>query len=204
MRKTLRAAMRRFLFILTLIVLNSFCTEQTKKEQQFKATVQQIVIAFSKQDSTAISKFINKTIGVYQLHRTGVFDHYNHFKTLGFSDTSYPQVLFRSSKGIQLLPLIYTTLPTWSCDNERWSKKGLFADTTKTDHLLSKICKDRNKYVPDNISDKTIRFFNDLENKSRRIVLYDDNRIELVFYLSYLNNRWFLTIVDNVSSDCSV
>jgi hypothetical protein len=91
----------------------------------------------------------------------------------------------------------------WDCDKEVWSKTGLFVDTTKTNHLLSKICKDRNKYRPDNIPNKTIQYFYDLENDSRRIVLNDKNGIELVFYLTYLNGKWVLTIIDNVSSDCS-
>ena len=192
------------IFLLLLLIAHVLSFGQETKEQQFKTTVQKVVTAFSKQDSAAISKYINKEIGLYQLDRVGVFDNYNHFKTLSFSDKTYPQVLFSQSKNIQLLSLKYATLPRWSCENEAWSKKGLFVDTTRTDHLVSKICKDRNKFVPDHIPDKTIRFFYDLENKSRRIVLFDNNGIELVFYLSFFNGKWFLTIVDNISSDCSV
>jgi hypothetical protein len=195
--------MRSLTFIILLQLFNVFCFGQTTKEQAFTLTVNQIVIAFSKQDSAAIAKFVDKKIGLFQLDRVGVFDHYNHFATLSFSDTTYPQVLFRNSKGILLPSLKYAKLPTWDCEKEVWSKKGLFVDTTKTDHLLSKICEDRNKYVPDNIPNKTVQYFYDLENKSRRIVLFDSAKIELVFYLSYLNGKWVLTIIDNVSSDCS-
>jgi len=133
-----------------------------------------------------------------------VFDHYNHFKSVTFSEVTYPQVLINQSKNIKLLLLKYAALPIFSCDKGTWSKKGLFVDTTKTDHLLSKICKQRNKNVPDSIAENTIQFFYDLENKSRRVVINDNNNVELVFYLSYINNRWFLTIIDNVSSDGSV
>jgi hypothetical protein len=194
--------MRLFTIIFFSLCLNSFCFGQAK-EQKFKSTVQQIVAAFSRQDSVKISQYINKEIGLYQLDRIGVFDHYYHFESPSFSDR-YPHVLLRQSKNVKLLPLNYSTLPTFNCDKGTWSKKGLFVDTTKTDHLLSKVCKDRNKNVPDSIPEKTIRFFYELENKSRRIVLSDNNGIELVFYLSYTNNKWFLTIIDNVSSDCSV
>src|SRR5207248_748584 len=195
--------MRFSIFLLSLLA-NSLCFRQITKEEQFKTTVQKIVAAFSKQDSASVSKYINKKIGLYQLDRVGVFDHYNHFTTLSFSDKTYPQVLFSQSKNIQVPPLKYTRLPTWSCDKGAWSKKGLFVDTTRTDHLASNICNNRNKWVPDTISAKTIQFFFELENKSRRIVLYDNNEIELVFYVSFLNSKWFLTIVDNVTSDCSV
>jgi hypothetical protein len=195
--------MRSSSTILLFLSVTHFCAGQKTKEEKFKATVQQIVIAFSKQDSAAISKYINEKIGLYQMDRVGVFDHYNHFTTLSFSDTTSPQLLFRLSKNIKMLPIQYAELPTWDCDKEVWSKKGLFVDTAKTDHRLSKICKYRKKYIPDNIPAKTIQFFFNIENKSRRIVLNDNNETELVFYLSYLNDRWFLTIIDNVSSDCS-
>jgi hypothetical protein len=166
--------------------------------------VKQVVVAFSKHDSATIAKFINKKIGLYQLDKMGIFPHYNHFHTLSFSDPTYPQVLFKGAKGVKLLAFKYEKLPTWDCDKEVWSKKGLFVDTARTDHLLSEICKIRNKNKGTSIPKKTIWYFYDLENKSRRVVLVDHKGKELVFYLTYLNGKWFLTIVDNVSSDCSV
>ena len=181
--------MRVLTFIFLLQLINVFCFGQTTKEQEFATTVRQIVTAFPKQDSATVAKYIDKKVGLYQLDRIGVFDHYNHFESVSFSDTTYPQVLFRQSKDVQLLSLKYATLPTWDCDKEVWNKTGLFVDTTKTNHLLSKICKDRNKYRPENIPNKTIQYFYDLENKSRRIVLYDKNGIEIVFYLSYLKGK---------------
>ena len=199
----LAATMRLFTIIFSFLFLNSFCFGQTK-EQTFKSTIDQIVSAFARQDSLKLARFIHKEIGVYQLDRIGIFDHYNHFTSISFSQNKYPQLLFNQSKNIKLLPLKYSRLPTYSCDQGSWSKTGLFVDTTKKDHLLSTICKDRNKNVPDSIPKKTIQFFYDLENKSRRIVLSDSSGRELVFYLSYINNKWFLTIIDNVSSDCSV
>ena len=82
------------------------------------------------------------------------------------------------------------------------TKKGLFVDTTKTSHLLSSICKSRNKLVPDNIEPKTITAYYQLEGLSRRVVL-SVNELELVFYVSYIKGKWYLTIVDHVTSDCS-
>jgi hypothetical protein len=69
--------------------------------------------------------------------------------------------------------------------------------------MVSAICKMRNKLVPDHITAKTISRYYTLEQKSRRVVLVGKNDLELVFYLSYLNGLWVLTIVDHVSSDCS-
>jgi hypothetical protein len=179
------------------------CFGQNAKELQFKKVIQDIVTAFSKLDEAGVSKYINKDIGIYQLDRIGVFDHYNHFDKVVFNNKNYPQILFNNSKGIQLMPLQYAVLPQWSCEMERWNKTGLFTDTIHTDHLLSNICQTRNKDIPDNIPAKTIQSFRALEKQSRRIVLCDKNQAELVFYLSYIKGKWQLTIVDYVTSDCS-
>jgi hypothetical protein len=195
--------MRKILIILFSFFSFNFCFAQTK-EEKFQSTLKEVVLAFSMQDSIKLSKFIDKKIGLYQLHRIGSFDDFTYYKTPGFSDPKYPAVLFNDAKEINFQSLSYSFLPEWNCDSEAWSKKGLFVDTTKTNHLLSKICTDRNRLRPDSIPIKKINFFYNIETKSRRIILNDKKGKELVFYLSYINSDWFLTIVDNVSSDCSV
>jgi len=176
---------------------------QSNKEEDFKKVLKAVVLGFSKQDSIAIRKYVNKEIGIYQLDRIGIMNHYHHFEAVSFS-IEYPTILFRNARGVQLLPLQYATLPVYDCEKE-WNKKGLYVDTTKTDHLPSQICQNWNANAGhDPIPDTTIQFFRDLENNSRRIVLWDHNKRELVFYLSYLNGKWYLTVVDNVTSDCSV
>lgn len=195
--------MRLLATVTFLQLLSSLCLAQTSKELKFIETTEQVVNAFATQDSAALSEYIDTEVGVYQLDRIGVYNDFKHYKTISFSATSYPEVVFRQSKNIQFLPLRYETLPSWNCEQDKWSKTGLFADTTVTDHLLSKICNDRNKYVQDDIPKTTIEYFTTLENKSRRIVLYDNKGLELVFYLTWLGERWVLSIVDSVSSDCS-
>lgn len=192
-----------FLTMLVLLPAFYFYGEQNTKEQEFTLTVQEVIKGFSRQDSLQLSKYINEEVGIFQLDRIGAFDHYNSFKTVPFSDGTYPAILFQNSKSIKIFPLQFTNLPTYDCEKEIWSKRGLFVDTTKIDHLLSQICIERNKYQLDTISTKTIQSYFNLEKKSRRLVLYDGER-ELVFYLSYLNGKWYLTIIDTVTSDCSV
>jgi hypothetical protein len=189
--------------LLTILLLSSinFCFGQQDKESKFNSALKNVITAFSKQDSTLLSKYIHKDVGINLLHRIGIVDTYENFRKIGFSDPTYPSILFRISKGIKASPLKYGRLPEFDCD--KWSKKGLFVDITQTDHLLSEICKKRKRYVPDAIPLKLINSFVRLENKSRRIVLVDNNK-ELVFYLTYIGNRWYLTILDAVTSDCSV
>ena len=186
------------------LLFHSVSWAQSPKEQQFQQTVKEVVRAFSTQNKTALIPYINRDIGIYQLDKVGVFGHYNHLQSVSFSDQGYPQVLFTYSKGVKVLPLTYAKLPTWNCDKEQWSKRGMFVDTTQTNHLLSQTCKDRNHFVPDHIPTSLIKQVYSLENKSRRVVVADSQGRELVFYLSYINRKWYWTIIDNLSSDCSI
>jgi hypothetical protein len=173
---------------------------QSSKEQGFIWTLKKVVTALSNRDSVTLSKYIDKKIGVYILNRIGVVDTYGRSSTIGFSDTRYPNAPFYDK--VKLTPLKYSKLPTFDC--EKWTKTGTFVDTTRTDHLLSKIAKNLNKEIKGTVSDKKINEFYGLENKSRRIVIADNGGNELIIYLSFINNKWVLTIVDKATCDCSV
>jgi hypothetical protein len=172
---------------------------QASKEKDFSSTLKKVVVALSSRDSSTLSKYIDKSTGIYILNRIGVFNSYKRFTTLGFSDITYPNVPFYDS--VKLTPLKYSKLPTFDC--EKWTKIGTFVDTTQTDHLLTKIAKHLNKEFKNEVPVKTINDFYKLENKSRRIVIAENNGNELIIYLSFINNKWMLTIIDKVTCDCS-
>jgi hypothetical protein len=196
--------MKKITLVLFLsILINQITFAQSNKEQRFVQTVNTLVKAFSMQDSATVAKFIHPEKGVLLLFRQGVFDNLTELNTISFHDEGFPQVLFTQCKGIKALPLKYATLPKFNCENTRWNKKGLFVDTKKTDHLVSSICKTRNKLVPDNIPISTIQQYYKLELMSRRIVLTGNEYDNLIFYLSYIDGRWYLTIFDEVTCDCS-
>ena len=118
---------------------------------------------------------------------------------MGFSDSTYPNYPFYDKA--KYTQLKYAKLPSYNC--EKWTKIGTFVDTTKTDHLLSKTAKWLNKNFDEKISSKEIYRFINLELNSRRIVVADNNGNELIFYLTYISNKWKLTIIDKITCDCS-
>ena len=185
-----------------MIILFSatLCFGQSSKEKEFVRTVKEVVTALSNRDSVILSKYIDRKTGVYILNRIGVLDTYMHYVTLGFSDTTYPNTPFYDN--VKLTAVTYSNLPTFDC--EKWTKTGTFVDTTRTDHLLSKIAKDLNKGRKRKIPAKTITEFYNLENKGRRIDIADNNWNELIIYLSFISNRWVLIIIDKATCDCSV
>jgi hypothetical protein len=192
-----------FLTIL-FILISVIALAQEQKEKDFVRTVLAVEMGFSRLDSMALLKYINKDIGLYQIDRVGIFDHYNHFKNVSFNNLDYPKVLFRNARGIEIMKLSFEKLPSWDCGKEAWSKMGCYVDSLRTDHQLSSICKWNNRYHGDKISKKTIKAFYELESISRRVVVFDRQHKELVCYLSFIAGSWYLTMLDYASSDCSV
>ena len=192
--------MKQFINLLVAAICSTPSFGQSSKEIQFSSTLKTVVIALKNRDSLTLSKYIAKKTGVYILHVIGVFQTYKQFNTLGFSDTTYPNAPFYDH--VRLTRLQYSTLPTFDC--EKWSKDGTFVDTTRTNHLLSKIAKEINLQSKRKISPKTINYFYKLENASRRVVITGTIGSELILYLTYINGKWMLTIIDKATCDCSV
>lgn len=186
------------------IIIAALCSAalsfgQSPKEKQFANTLKQVVTALTTRDSATLARYTDKATGVYILNRPGVFNTFTHYPALGFSDCTYPNLPFYD--GVRLTPLKYGKLPGYDC--EKWTRTGTFVDTTKIDHLLSDIAKKLNAEFGNEVPKKKIDEFYKLENKSRRVVIAENEGNELIIYLSYLNSKWVLTIIDKVTGDCS-
>ena len=164
-------------------------------------TILKVVKAFKEKDQAKLNQFVSKENGIITLFRRGVFDEYQKSDKVDF-ENPVPKYLpyFDFSTDLKLS---FESLPTFDCDKMEWSKTGLFCDTTKVDNLLSKTARSLKKYRNDNISEKEIESFKILEKESHRIVLCDENEGELIFYLTFVDNKWCLIIIDRVTSDCS-
>jgi hypothetical protein len=189
--------------IIATLFWTTFSFGQTSKDEEFEKTVEQVIHKLANRDSSGLTNFIDKKTGVYILFVVGTKETWEHFTTIGFSDTANIP-LYPFYDNVKFSKVNYARLPTFECSTEKWSKTGLYVDTTKIDHKVSKIAKWRNKNYQDNIPVKTISKFIDLEAKSRRVVLAQNNGNELIIYLSYINNKWVLTIIDKATCDCSV
>ncbi len=172
---------------------------QASREKEFVAALQKVVSALANRDSVGLSPYIDQKTGVYILNRPGIMDSYKHSSTIGFADSTYPNGPFYDK--VKLGNCSTPTFPLF--DYEKWSKTGTFVDTTDIDHLLSKIAIQLNSEIPGHVDTKKITEFKALENRSRRVVIAASDDNELIIYLSYIKNKWVLTIIDKVTADCS-
>ena len=173
---------------------------QARQESMKEAAVA-IIRAFASGNPEIINRHIHPHYGLTVLFRLGVF---NDYKTVPKFSFDQPVPEFMTYRKIRVdTRLRYGALPVYDCQNEAWSKSGLFCDPNHEDHLLSKTALQLRQFRGDDIDQKSIEQFVELEHKSRRIVLIDKAGGELIFYLTRVGSWWYLTILDRASGDCS-
>jgi len=193
--------MRKAIFIiLTMLILISFERIQAQSDKLDKSIIE-IIKAFDSKDADEINQYIHPDYELIVLFRRGTMDEFEKTDKIDYRNP-VPEYLPYFPFKIDL-KIKYQTLPAFDCGSEKWSKTGLYCDTTQRDDLLSKTALILNKFRNENIPIETIQDFKIIESKSRRIVLIDNESGELIFYITLIDNKWYLTILDRVSSDCS-
>jgi len=191
-----------FCYILFFFILSSgFISAQNLKEVKFINTVKTVADLIVKKDTIAIKKYIHKNTGLFFIYRPGVMDCYTNYPAPVFNEQLYPNMVY--SKDIKVDKIQYGKLPEYNCDKENWSKTGCYADTSRSDHLLSTTAKNLVTFMEIEIDKETISRMYQLELNSRRVVIVSPQGSSLIFYLSYISSKWYLTIIDQVTGDCS-
>lgn len=169
----------------------------------FEYTVRQVIVAFCIRSSYMLNEFISEDLGLTTLFRRGVYDIYGRTDKFDF-DIPVPEYWPYPEYSYRYREIWYEEPPVFTCNDEKWNKIGLYCDTTKVDNLLSKTAENLVKYEGDafSISAEDIHSFKQLEKNSRKVVLVDEEG-ELIFYLTLIDGKWYLTILDRVSFDCS-
>ena len=175
--------------------------KQNTKDPAPEQAIVKVIKAFKEKDAATLNKMISPETGVTVFFRNGVFNQYEKTYTIDFENPvphyyAYPD--FSTDYKVQ-----FKSLPTYSCDTNAWSKTGIYVDTTKTDHFPSNALKSLKKYAEIDIPESEISAFEALEEKSHRVVLADDEGNDLMFYITLIDHKWYLTFLDRVSSDCS-
>ncbi len=209
--------MKKLLTIL-LFFLYLFSKAQTAKEKEFKKTLNEIVSAYNKKDSAIFNKYIHKKNGIYFLVKNGVYDFWYNKEYVYFTDsidTFKLPLPYNTIVNEQVLPsnyvLTYSKYPHFNC-NSKSTKKGIFVDTVYKVTLLSNLIKKYIKFNDIGLDKEDLKnelkIIQKLESKSRKIVMISNKDLKwgkyFIFYLTYINQKWYISIIDFATFDCSV
>ncbi|MCL5245040.1 hypothetical protein M4I21_04425 [Cellulophaga sp. 20_2_10] len=190
----------RFLYLAILVTLALPSNAQNKKVA-LEQTINDIVTAFKEKNSNSLNSFIAKEIGVTIVVRYGVLDNYVTLDSIDFNNPTPSYLPYTDP--ISSSNLTFTTLPSFSCDTENWSKKGLYCDTLLIPSLLSNTITNLKYELSNDAYQKELKRAYTLEKNSCRVILIDTYDEDLIFHLTYIHKKWTLTVIDRVTSDCS-
>ncbi|MGJ1444839.1 hypothetical protein ACR79S_19235 [Sphingobacterium spiritivorum] len=207
------------LMLAIMLLLLAGCSSKTKKETQQvseqadsgktasdqpdqKVEIQEIatrfVRAYLSQDSAKVNALIHPELGLTIILRIGAGDRFQQISTLDFANPLpgfYPYPTFQNDYGIT-----FASLPTYSCEHEKWSKDGWFIDTTTHPNTLSSLAAFLDRVEEQEIPAEEIQKMKTLEQTSYRVIL--TGKESVIFHITNYQNAWYVTLLDRAYSSC--
>lgn len=194
--------LQRVISIFLPVICSLPAIGQDAKEEQFRTALNDIVAKIISKDSAGLAGYIDKKTGIYLIYRIGIQDTYSHYPTIGFKDSSYPRILFAGTGLARNQPLKYGRLPEYAMG--KWNKKGAYTDIKLRHQLLSQTALSMKRNEICEITQSELSKLTQVEAKSRRVVIVENDYQYLCIYLMYVDNKWVLTIFDALTGDESV
>lgn len=177
--------------------------------EHLKASVQvaifEIIHLLKTKNLDALNReFIHKEFGFFDVYRIGAFDTFEKRKQIlleedmGFQETIYER-LFGIESDFDSSGLEWHHA-SFDCGNFVWDRQGFFVSDSLGYPSLTKIMQYRKEYEPETYSDALFEDSSFLEKSSYRVVL---TQFDIIFYLTKIDDKWSITGIDRVSTDCS-
>ena len=192
------------LLLFTLLLGQQAILAQDQREADFKKACNSVLLSISKKQALGLNSYINPTYGVYVLYRIGVPDEYQNLKKLDGNPPFSFETQTASVSDLKKYSLKYGKLPVYDCDKGKWNKKGCVSDSTKRFKSISEIAAFHMKYDGVKVSKKSMDAIKYIEQNSRKVIFTGSKGEGVIFYLAYINGKWWLSILDTVTTDCSV
>jgi hypothetical protein len=190
-------------FFLSFQLLFIQVRAQDQKEVDFKKACSELLQSISKKQLVGLNSYLNPTYGVYVLFRTGAMDEYKDLKKLNgnipFRFEEHPV----TEADLKKYPLQYGNLPSYDCDRSAWSKRTFIADSVKKYKSVTNIVAFRIKYEYEKLSRKNMDTIKFVEQNSRKIIFTSNKGDGIIFYMACIKGKWWLSVIDTVTTDCS-
>lgn len=168
--------------------------------RQVRVTALEAVLALSSSDSVALNNLIHPRLGLWVIHRPGAID--------AVTNLEKPVSLRNWNRYLAYVRAERVGRPaagklSHTCETDSWNRTGFVICDTCNDDKLRIIADFRKAWFSDTMPEK--------QRKKAETVLKSDvkcwyvedvNAPGLVFQLTWYENRWWLTVLNLVDSDC--
>lgn len=189
------------------------CSTKTfsqKQEQQFQATCITIARALMDKDVKTLNSYVNKNTGAYVLYGLGAYGGCLHLPQI-VADTSlfslneyYDSIPNKIDRfQFEKKPIYFTCSVEDENKSYQWNKEGNFIDVSNKhrpiSHLMNFWLNSDLGFELNALEKKRVK---KIESDMRKIVLTKTGCCGMVFYLSLIDEKWYLTIIDQLETDC--
>ena len=207
---TMKQTMKLFLLlVIPFQLLTPSANAQDQKEIDFKKACDGVLQSISQKKLSLLNSYINKSYGLYVKYRSGVYDRYQNLKKIngneqyGTLEGSIFDWTRIAAADLKKFNLQYGKLPSYVCEPGAWSKKGFVADSVKKYKPISEVVAFQLKYEETKLSRNVMVAIKFVEQNSRKIIFAGSKGDGLIFYMLYLNGKWYLSVIDEATTDCS-
>jgi hypothetical protein len=198
-----------FIFLFTLLFTTASGVKAQKnvyshkKEDLFVITCKAIVGNFYNKNLGKLNLYVHPGYGFYTRYRQGAIDNYRNDRKLDNNKAQIFDYFEISKPDFTKTPFEFGVCPHWNCDDEKWDKTGFIADSTNTCTPISTVAEflRKNEEIP--VQQNEIEKIGLLEGKCRKIVFAGTKETGIIFYLAWINNKWYLAVIDLAAVDCS-
>ncbi|AKK73481.1 hypothetical protein [Chryseobacterium gallinarum] len=217
--------MKNLLLIFLTSILFSGCGSLHGQNKVIEQFVKKVVETYNQKDSEKFNRLINKNTGLILITTLGPNNSWSKVQKIcldkkclekGMAESvGNPYQLFLEeykTGNLNLNKVEFSEQSYFECD--KITKQGIFIASENKFHTLSESVSLFIKHFQDIIGEKPDQKkkselekdraeFKKIEFKSRRVTV-NSKAGTFIFYMTYINGKWYLTIIDFASVDCSV
>ena len=177
---------------------NELLVKEEIKREDISATllsdINYILFLLKQNDLDGLNnRFINKQYGVYEILKNSERNILYFEKKLQIDEISNEVDSF----DIKQEEAVFDCSPNDDA-NYGWNKEGVFV-SANTKPYLSDLMKNTNLHNVNTYSQEDIKTANIIEKTSYEVIV----PYNMIFYITKLENQWFITLIDKVKTDCS-
>ena len=170
--------------------------QMQKTDCLLEKTIIKTLLAYVSEDEATLNSLIHSDFGIAFLFRRGATHNAAVADSISFANP-IPEYLPYDVWFKPDFTIRFGALPEFCWLDIKWNKpSGIYIDTINVDTSLSRIAKFEKKHEIKNWSACDIKRFQEIEQKSHKVIAVGETPGAFIFWLAFIENKWYLTIID--------